>query len=151
MSYTTVPSLTGNNSIESQIIPVSTPSCQSQHLDTLGLRTLCFRRNTRLIGMLRSSEDLMQSSSIMPVLWRSWPLCPSRVIRCSHIVDTAARLLILPPFQPQRQDDYEAASNPRLFITIGQVPITQLGEASYNRAAPGRINAYACWESVNSF
>ena len=101
--------------------------------------------------MLRSSEDLMQSSPIMPVLWRSWPLRPSRVIRRSHIVDTATLLLILPPFQPQRHDHYEAASNSRLFIAIGRVPITQLGEASYNRAGPGRINMYACWESVNSF
>ena len=88
--------------------------------------------------MLRNSEDLMQSSSIMPVLWRSWPLRPSRVIRRSHIVDTGTLLLILPPFQPQGQVHYEAASNPRLFIAIGRVPITQLGEASYNRAGPGR-------------
>jgi hypothetical protein len=95
--------------------------------------------------MLRSSEDLMQSSSIMPVLWHSWPLRPSRVIRRSHIVDAGTLLLILPPFQPQRQVHYEAASNPRLFIAIGRVPITQLGEASYNRAGPGRINMCACW------
>ena len=64
-----------------------------------------------------------------------------------HIGDTATLLLILLPFQPQRRGHYEAASNPRLFIAIGRVPITQLGEASYNRAAPGRINMYACWDS----
>ena len=36
-----------------------------------------------------------------------------------HIGDTATPLLILPPFQPQRQGHYEAASNPRLFVAIG--------------------------------
>ena len=44
----------------------------------------------------------MQSSSIMPVLWHSWPLRPSRLIRRSHIVDTGSLLLILPPFQLQQ-------------------------------------------------
>ena len=65
----------------------------------------------------------------MPVLWLSRPLRPCLVIRCSHIVDTATLLLILPFFQPQSQSHYKAASNPRLFITVGRVPITQLGEA----------------------
>ena len=39
-------------------------------------------------------------------------------------------MLILQPFQPQRQSHNEAASNPCLLITVGRVPITQLGEAS---------------------
>ena len=119
------------------MIPTSAPTCQSQPLDALGLHTLCFRRNTRLIGMLHSSEDLMQSSPIMPVLWRSWPLRPGRVIRHSHILDTATLLLILKHFLPQRQSHYDAASNPRLLVAVGLDPITQLGKASCDREVLG--------------
>ena len=68
-----------------------------------------------------------------------------------HIVDTATLLLVLPPFQPQRQSHYAAAGNLRLFTAVGRVPITQLGEASSNRAGPGRIKMHACWESITRF
>ena len=87
--------------------------------------------------MLHNSEDLMQSSPIMTVLGRSWPLRPGRVIRRSHIVDTATLLLILKHFPPQRQSHCEAASNPRLLIAVGLDPITQLGEASCDREVLG--------------
>ena len=52
----------------------------------------------------------------------------------SDIVDTATLLLILQPFQPQRQGHYEAASNLRLFIANGRVPITQLGQLQQGRS-----------------
>ena len=42
------------------MIPTSTPTCQLQPLGAPDLRTLCFRRNTRVIVTLHSSEDLMQ-------------------------------------------------------------------------------------------
>ena len=48
----------------------------SQPLDVPSLWTLWFRRNTRLIETLHSSEDLLQSPPIMPVVWLSRPLRP---------------------------------------------------------------------------
>ena len=68
---------------------------------------------------------------------RFMAITPGRVIKRSHIVDTATLMLILQPFLPQKQSHYEAASNPRLHIAVGRNPITQCGEASRDRESLG--------------